>query len=284
MKYKNYLKTIFAFFSFVTIMSACQKNGELQPELSYYQIYIKWFYTPNGDVPYKVEIDGLKVTDSLIFSKTEYNLANKLVTDNGKKLKHLVISDADKDSIVLDTMIHINGKRTVQLLAVSPEDRPVIMDGGNNEEGEADPDSTAAKYRYYYSEPLLPDSISMEFYYCNATTRPFVLDLPSAHTLTVRKGEFSDYLELDMSKYGNNTFILFDLKDAKTDTLIQQVVVQRQIAISTGFSEAYSKNRNAGNDLSLHKFVTAILRYGGPDEATARRNRFHDLFLFGTPW
>lgn len=277
---KKYLLFLMVPFLWLT---ACQKNGDAVPQPEFFEVRLKWLYTPDAEVSYSVDVEGERIKDSLVFNEAQ-KYANKLMPGASSGPKRIVLKVSGTDSTVLDTSVMVNGKAELMLLAVSPADRPTILQGGGGE-NEADPSApNRAKHRFYYSEALLPDSVRMEIHVCNIGSRPFTIDPTPAGTLTVKRGEFSPYVELPMDVFGRNTLYLYRLLNARDGAVVQEIEFRHatRIDMATGFSESFRTNR-AGNDgLPPQKLMTAVLRWGGPEEAAARQNKFYDFILFGT--
>ncbi|WP_109700537.1 hypothetical protein [Chitinophaga deserti] len=268
------------------LFTACQKNGDLVAQPEFFEIRLTWLYTPDTDVAYTVEFEGNRVTDSLVFN-IDQKFARKMLPGASMGKKRIVLKVTGTDSTVLDTSVMVNGMASFQLLAVSATDKPVLV-GGNSEGGETpDPSSrTHGKHRYYYTDPLLPDSVRMEIHVCNAGVRPFTYQEAPSGVLNLKKGAFSPYIELPMDVYGRNTLYLFKLINPKDGSMIQDITFRHATRIdqAAGYSDSFRSNRASADGVPPYKFVTSILRYGGPDEVPARQDKFHDLTLFMTNW
>ncbi|RPD38176.1 hypothetical protein [Chitinophaga barathri] len=279
-------KTIFTLLTII-LFASCQKKGELLTSPEYFEVTLKWFYTPNNLTAYRVEVEGEKLTDSLMYGSAPYNLVTKVLSGSTKGMKRLVLKVNETDSTVLDTTFEISGKTTLQLLAIDPTDRPQIMKGNSGGSEEADPaDRSNTKIRYYYSDPKLPDSIKMIFYRGNPNVRPFTYEQPSVAELVVKRSEFSSYLDLKMDTYGRNTYFLFQIINAQTGEMVQDIsITSTVLANAIGYTETMSAtSTKASNGLPNFKIVTTILKWGEADAPAARRNKFHDQPLFQTRW
>lgn len=277
---KKYL--LFLLFPFLWL-AACQKNGDLVPQPEFFEIRLTWLYTPDAEVSYSVDVEGERIKDSLVFNEGQ-KYANKLMPGASSGRKRIVLKVSGTDSTVLDTSVMVNGKADLMLLAVSPAERPSLLQGGagGDEAGPTAPNR--AKHRFYYSEPLLPDSVRMEIHVCDIGSRPFTIAPTPAGSLTVKRGAFSPYVELPMDVYGRNTLYLYRLLDARDGSVVQDIEFRHatRIDLAAGYSESFRSNR-AGNDgLPPQKLMTAVFRWGGPEEPAARQNKFYDFILFGT--
>lgn len=266
-------------------LAACQKDGEAVPQPEFYQLTLSWFFTPHAETAFQVIVDGTVVTDSLLFNQGQ-NFASKLIPGPSQGLKHLVLKVTGTDSTVLDTSVMVNGKTSYQLLAISPDEKPRIYQGAGSGT-EADPSQpSAGKIRYYYYDTQLPEEVKMVFYRVNLGVRPIAAEETPFGELRLKRGEFSPYLELPMTVYGRNTTYLFKLIDPSNDAIIQDIVIfPTPFTRTKGYSESIYANRPPTADgLPLYKFITSILKMGGPEDPVPRRDKYHDQPLFQTTW
>lgn len=272
-------KPIFTLLAFFMLLS-CQKEGGQITHPEYFEVELKWFYTPNGATEYTAEIEGTVLTDSLSFAGSNYS--RKMFTGSSNGMKRLVLKENATDSVVLDTTVLVNGKAAYQLLAIGPGDRPSIMTGAGDET-EPDPsDRSRAKFRYYYSEARLPDSVIMKFYSIDGTVRPLKKDEPSLGEIVIKRGRFSPYIELQTNIHGKNTTFLFELYNANTREVIQPILFRNPLLprFADGYSTPLSTSRNNIDGLPDYKFMTCILQWGRDVNA----DKFYDIPLFKTTY
>ncbi|MBO9154253.1 hypothetical protein ACFOTA_18705 [Chitinophaga sp. GCM10012297] len=272
-------KSIFTLLAFIMLLS-CQKEGEQITHPEYFEVQLKWFYTPNGATVYTAEIDGQVLVDSLSYGLPGYNFSRKMFTGSSNGMKRLVLKEEETDKVALDTAVMVSGKAAFELLAIAPDDRPRIMAGGGDENEPEPSDRNKAKFRYYYSESRLPDSVIMKFYSLNRTVRPFKKDEPSLGEIVIKRGRFSPYIELQTNIHDRNTSFLFELYNAATKEVIQPILFRNPVQplFADGYSTPVSSTGSSVDGLPRYKFMTCILQWGRSGTA----EKFYDIELFKT--
>lgn len=270
--YKNTFKTIVTFICLV-LFTACQKDGVFQEALQYADLTVSWSYNTDPGKPYKVEFDGIEITDSLIYNDPQKNSATKrlvLRSNSGR----FILKDDVAGTVILDTTIIINNKENLRLLQLSPDEKPIIANGAG--ENEPDPETRdVTKLQLIYTTPKLPDSIRVDFYSFNLST--YEMDQPYMNRYILKRGAFSDYKPFKFI-YGFDTFFFFEVFDAKTGELIQTY------DLNTFQGVGYSILNNSGTANPDIKMMTAIVQWGEADDPNGFPDMIYDFPLFFKNW
>lgn len=269
-------KKHFFFFAFILIsFTACQKEGIFQEELQYADVTVSWAYNPNPGVPYAVELNGLELTDSLIYTDPDRNNAFKRFALNGNSGR-LVIKEGKNKQVILDTMItFLTNRNSFRLLQLVKGGKPLITAGDNA--AEADPETRdITKLQLIYVNPELPDSIRVNFYAFNMAT--WELDNPYMHSYLLKRGEFSDYKSFKF-KYGLDMAFFLEVMDAKTDVVLQAYDVNT----FDGFVNSIFNN--SGRPEPEMKLVTGIIEFAGDNDPVGYPpGVVYDNALFFSRW
>lgn len=270
-------KLFFALFSATLFIASCQKNGEFQENVHYSEINVAWNYNPYPAKRFSVEVDGEKITDTLLFQNSDYryNSATKRILGN-KNPKRFILKDAEAGIVLLDTMIKIEGQAKVRLLALNETDKPIIA--GETEQPTDPLTRDTARYSFIYNDPKLPDSILMKFYLSDENSLP-VYDPVAFETMVLKRNEFTSYINFAFNNYRNTVFY-FTIQDAKTRNMIQDID-------GNSFAGWFYGLYLAGNYTTptTFKFSQVLIRYADPNEPDDfRKDRFYDQIIGSTPW
>lgn len=265
-----------ALFSATLFIASCQKNGELQTVLTYSQVEVSWNYNPYPTRVFSVEVDGVKVADTLMYQSPvfRYTTAVQRILGN-QNPKRFILKDVATGEVVMDTMVTISGETRFRLIALSENDKPGFV---NETELPTDPltrDTT--KYSFIYNDPKLPDSVILHFHLGNADYIPDYNPLPF-DSVILKRNEFSRYLSFPYKDFSYPVFY-FTIGDAKAQTSIQGIDGNTLTGFCYGI---YLSNPAAP---PIYKFSKVLIKYGGSDEPDElRRNRFYDAILSEVPW
>lgn len=271
------IKLFPALFSASILIASCQKNGDPQTVLTYSEINVAWNYNPYPEKVFSVEVDGEKITDSLMYqnSNPNYNEAAKRILGD-RNPKRFVLKDADAGTVLIDTLIHIESRTKIRLLALSTTDKPVIA--GESEQPADPANRDTAKYSFIYNDIKLPDSIIMTFYSGDDSQIP-AYNPEAFETLVMKRNTFSRYLNFAFNNYPNTVFY-FSIKDAKTGDMIQDIDGNTFV----GFGYGIYLGGNYTSPTSF-KFNKVLIRYADPNEPDEfKRDRFYDQVIGQTAW
>lgn len=269
--YKN---NLFLFITLSFIFIACQKEGDFQEQLQYTDFRVTWAYNLNPGIPYTIELNGIPITDSLIYNDPEKNFAAKMFALTGSTGR-LLVKEGEEQKLVLDTVITITNRTHVRLVQLSAEGKPFVAGGV---EGEVtDPEARdMTDLQLIYVNPRLPDSIRVNFYVLNLAT--FEVDMPYAHSYVLRRGVFSEYQSFRFV-YGPDMIFMMEVEDPRTGEMIQAY------DLNTFFPGlANTVYNSSGKPVPDLKRVTGIIEWGGPDDPMGYVDLIYDYPLFSENW
>lgn len=265
---------------------SCSK-GTLKEGDQFFEIQASWFYHADGVSKYVLAIDNVTIADTFAYSDPDVKTGiRKLVSGPSSGKKRIVLKQVEKDSIVLDTMLQVDGRKFLRFMQLDISDSPQILSEDDGEETEPDPVSPdRTKFRLYYADAQLPDSIKLVFYTCNFSKRPFAYDPDPVDSIVAYRRKFTPFKEMAAAPYARNSAFLFKLYDPFDGSLIQDIVFRNptNISFSLGFFESLTTLRTTtGNP--ANKLNTSVFTYGYPGSTLPRLDKFHDKRLFTTAW
>jgi hypothetical protein len=158
---------------------------------------------------FAVKVNGDIVSDSVYSGYT----TSKIVTRKDG-LQQFTVSSKSTGALLIDTLIDIQGsKATIRLLQLDPAMPPQIL-------GQQDDDLPADKHRlaFYYTDPLLPDSLTAEVYYCwyNPDTYEFEKIRDTARYDKIKRGTLSEFQLISGDGITPNAVYMIEVFNAVT--------------------------------------------------------------------
>ncbi len=281
-------KKIYLFF--IISFLSCDKEGMFDTVAPYHCVMAYWhYYGGNDDDGFIVELQLVKDGDIIETQQVGGVLtAHSGVVDrylrfsspeDGTVTRLLLKPNEENATALLDTIVDLRDNSTFYFLQVSKSDTPQLFSEIDTGEEKNPSTVTSAKYQYYYSVTSLPDSLILIFYTYNDTGSPYYtdsLDLPARGDLTLYKGKFSPYIELDRISTGHVYFFL--IKNAQNGSIIQGIQFLAQtlpINTATGYSNVITGN-TGGRNSTNNKFISALIYKSG--------NKYKDKKLSATEW
>lgn len=272
---KKFLKWKFGFvlLFIIGICSSCQLEGEFSELDIYYKVNAQWlYYGGNSTDLYSVEIlqkNGNTLLDSIHLDTLKVGkiVSGSFHFENSPSgaTTHLVLKqiiDNATSELVIDTVVTLSTVKTFSFVRMTKDSSPFLY---TEDTEEAAPDSkNQTKFRYFYSEANLPDSVRLVIY----LVQNRVLVKP-ADTLIVHKEKFSDYIQL---KQGDH---MFQLENPATNEVIMKMKDPSTIPSSVNINTA--KGYSVAMSSKGYKFITAILY-------NSSGSTYKDKILFSKTW
>lgn len=274
------------------LLAGCQKNGDLIQHNNYGILTIKLEYAVDADNTYKIELQ-----DNLFADEIQYADENKRAVNNKKYIitqdrKHFVIYDQNGQK-VMDTLLTLKVNDQITLIQLQSGQAPTILSSTSGGGNETDPEPGKTKVRFTYDDELLPDSIQLKLFSCDADQLYSLWDYavdPPTHLFTdstsinAYKNGFSSYIQLDYIKYSlyNPPSYILEIRDLKTDEVIQKPLLVDYWFIPGSTTQMTQCN----NDLSpKYKFFNIKLKKWVQSGLSAGdMTVFQDEFMYGIPW
>lgn len=195
-------------FLLIVLFSSCSKDQGRLSSVDPVMITISSFFN-DPQAAFTVKVNGEVVSDS-VFSGDK---VSKIVTRKDG-LQQFVVSNKSTGALLIDTLIEVKGtKAAIILLQLDPASPPQII-------GQQEDDLPADQHRlaFYYTDPILPDSLTAEVHYCwyDPNTYEFIKIKETARYNKIKRGMLSEFQLIGGDGVAPNVIYMLELFSAVT--------------------------------------------------------------------
>jgi hypothetical protein len=238
--HKNILSTLFLLCFLFQIVS-CSKDGELLTAPGITKVTVTNVSLQEALARYTASIDGILIGDTLSSGDRQ-----TMVIERKSGSQRFLVKDANTGKTVIDTLILLPEKSivlTILKLSTAPDALPVLYAGGLEEVGKDE-----KLWSFYYTDPLLPDSIDLTMYRVR-----FDGTVDTLGTFEhMKKFQLADFHKVDYKHDLANATYYFDMKDPVTGAILLGSAFNP--AMGAGGLMAY-------NDFTASHFINDIVVY-----------------------
>lgn len=248
-------------------VSSCQKDGNLVKAASVTMGSVSLI--SQSDNQYIVMVDGRRMGDTISNGRG----IHEAIVEIKDSKQHFVIQDISAGFTLIDTLISLPSPAfTYLLLQLDPAGRPMLF---SNKDDESIPGADSAKIRFIYTDPNLPDSMKMRYYYIDGNTVEYELFDSSI----IYKKEIDNYITGSLLRYPGGlgvTMFGFELIDAKTGNILQPLDLD---PASSKFAQGVMDQAPVLGGILRAKKQTLLLEFGGNSYLN---ETYKERYLFGS--
>lgn len=248
-------------FLLAVIFSSCSKDQGRIASVDPVMITVSSFFN-DPQAAFTVKMNGEVVSDS-VFSG--YRISKIVTRRDG--LQQFVVSSKSTGALLIDTLIEVKGNKTaIILLQLDPASPPQII-------GQQEDDLPADQHRlaFYYTNPILPDSLTAEVHYCwyDPNTYEFVKIKETARYSKIKRGVLSEFQLISGDGVAPNVIYMLELFNAVTGERLSGLVNPFDPVNYSG----YSTDLAPGPSGTEKNYINSIVTSGTQDFFDIYTNR-----------
>ncbi len=193
------------------LLAACKKDGTLFTEKEIIRVSVASYWA-DAEAVSSLTISNTLMADS--FGSRQPVVSGKVIGRVSGK-QQVQLKNLKTGSVWLDTALDIPGNDlSVRILQLEKEKAPQLL-VSNNEA----PDPSKRYFGFTYSDPNLPESLTLELYAMVVQTPNIIIsggDKPAAVFENIERGRFIGFTDIAYFAGFENRRFVFKLKNAKT--------------------------------------------------------------------